>query len=66
MTDKEVIVLQDDLIESLEEQVGIQENIIKAQEELIKKTEELAKLKYFDEGYQKALDDIREKLNEKR
>lgn len=66
MTDKEMIELQESLIESLEEQVEIQENIIKAQDELIKKTEELAKLKYFDEGYQKALDDIREKLNEKR
>ena len=66
MTDNKIIELQDSLIESLEEQVKIQEDIIKAQDELIKKTEEMAKLKYFDEGYQKALDDIREKLNEKR
>jgi phosphoenolpyruvate carboxylase len=63
MTDKEIIELQDSLIESLEEQVKIQEDIIKAQDELIKKTEEMAKLKYFDEGYQKALEDIRERIN---
>jgi phosphoenolpyruvate carboxylase len=63
MTDKEIIELQDSLIESLEEQVKIQDEIIKNQEELIKKTEEMAKLKYFDEGYRKALEDIRERIN---
>lgn len=63
MTDKEIIELQDSLIESLEEQVKIQDEIIKNQEELIKKTEEMAKLKYFDEGYQKALEHIRERIN---
>ena len=63
MTDNKIIELQDSLIESLEEQVKIQEDIIKAQDELIKKTEEMAKLKYFDEGYQNALEDIRERIN---